>query len=116
MPGTLAFAAELQRRGCDWIDVSSGGLVKGQDIPLGPGYQVPLAREVKAACSMPVMAVGLITQAQQAERIIAEGDADMVALARGMLYDPHWAWHAADELGVDVSSRYPNQYLRCRPA
>jgi len=59
------------------------------------------------------MAVGLITQARQAEAIVANGQADMVALARGMLYNPRWAWHAAAELGAELT--YPNQYLRCQP-
>jgi len=115
MEGTLAFVAQLQRRGCDWIDVSSGGLVRGQDIPVGPGYQVPLARQVKAATTVPVMAVGMITEPRQAEQIVADGSADMVALARGMLWDPRWVWHAADALGVSDRVRTPNQYQRCRP-
>jgi NADPH2 dehydrogenase len=113
--GTLAFAAELERRGCDWIDVSGGGLVKHQAIQVEPGYQVPYARRVKAATTMAVMAVGLITEPRQAEQIVASGHADLVALARGMLWDPHWTWHAADALGVGEQARYPNQYLRCQP-
>lgn len=110
---TLAFAAELKELGCDWIDVSSGGLVKDQQIPVGPGYQVPFAEKVRRETGLPTIAIGMITEPQQAESIIAQGKADMVALARGMLYDPHWAWHAAEVLGGRVS--YPNQYLRCRP-
>ncbi len=113
--GTVAFAAQLERRGCDWIDVSSGGLVRGQQIPVAPGYQVPLARQVKAATVIPVMAVGMITEPRQAEQIVAGGLADMVMLARGMLYDPRWAWHAADALGAGESASFPNQYQRCRP-
>jgi tRNA-dihydrouridine synthase len=68
--------------------------------PLGPGYQVPLAQAVKQATGVTTMAVGLITEAKQAEEIVASGKADMIALARGMLYDPRWGWHAAAELGV----------------
>lgn len=110
---TIAFARELQARGCAAIDVSSGGLDPRQAIPLAPGYQVPLARAVKAAVEMPVMAVGLVTDFDHAESIVATGDADMVALARGMLYDPRWPWHAAAHLGAQV--RAAPQYLRCEP-
>ena len=69
-------------------------------IPVGPSYQVPLARKVKRAVNMPVIAVGLITDFEQAEAIVGTGDADLVALARGMLYDPRWPWHAAAHLAV----------------
>ncbi len=111
---TIAFAEKLQQRGCDAIHVSSGGLHPAQRIPAGPGYQVPLARAVKAAVRIPVVAVGLITGFEQAEAIIATGDADLIALARTALYDPRWPWHAAAELGGQV--RAPRQYLRCEPA
>jgi 2,4-dienoyl-CoA reductase-like NADH-dependent reductase (Old Yellow Enzyme family) len=111
---TIVFARELKARGCDWIDASSGGMDPAQRIPLGPGYQVPFAEKVRAEAGIATVAVGMITEPKQAEEIIATGKADMVALARGMLYDPHWAWHAAAALGAEVS--YPNQYLRCRPA
>ncbi len=111
---TVAFAEALERRGCSAIHVSSGGLHPEQKIPIAPGYQVPLARAVKAAVSMPVVAVGLITGYEQAEAIVATGDADMIALARTVLYDPRWPWHAAAELGGQV--RAPSQYLRCQPS
>jgi 2,4-dienoyl-CoA reductase-like NADH-dependent reductase (Old Yellow Enzyme family) len=110
---TVAFAQALEARGCSAIHVSSGGLTPEQKIPVGPGYQVPLARAVKAATSMPVVAVGLITDYDHAEAIIASGDADMIALARGILYDPRWPWHAAAHLGAKV--RAPKQYLRSQP-
>jgi 2,4-dienoyl-CoA reductase-like NADH-dependent reductase (Old Yellow Enzyme family) len=110
---TIAFAERLEERGCDAIHVSSGGLHPGQRIPLGPSYQVPLARTVKSAVRMPVVAVGLITGFEQAEAIVATGDADLIALARAILYDPRWPWHAAAELGGRV--RAPNQYLRSQP-
>ena len=110
---TIAFAGELKRRGCDAIHVSTGGLHPAQKIPVGPGYQVPFARGVKDAVAMPVVAVGLITEPEHAEAIIANGDADMVALARTILYDPRWPWHAAAELGAQV--RAPKQYLRSQP-
>ncbi|MBM9400163.1 NADH:flavin oxidoreductase/NADH oxidase [Gluconacetobacter azotocaptans] len=110
---TIAFAKALEGRGCDAIHVSSGGLSPRQDIPVAPGYQVPLARAVKRETTMPVVAVGLITGFEQAEAIVATGDADMIALARTILYDPRWPWHAAAHLGGHVKA--PNQYLRCQP-
>jgi 2,4-dienoyl-CoA reductase-like NADH-dependent reductase (Old Yellow Enzyme family) len=111
---TIAFAVALKTRGADWIDVSSGGVSPQQKIPLGPGYQVPFAAAVKAATGLPTMAVGLITDAEQAEAIVASGQADMVALARGLLYDPRWPWHAAAKLGATVTA--PPQYWRSQPA
>jgi 2,4-dienoyl-CoA reductase-like NADH-dependent reductase (Old Yellow Enzyme family) len=111
---TMAFAAALEARGCSGIHVSSGGLTPAQQIPIGPGYQVPLARAVKGATSMPVVAVGLITGFDQAEAIVGTGDADLVAIARAILYDPRWPWHAAAHLGARV--RAPNQYLRSQPS
>jgi 2,4-dienoyl-CoA reductase-like NADH-dependent reductase (Old Yellow Enzyme family) len=111
---TIAYAKELKARGVDWIDASSGGVSPLQKIPLGPGYQVPLAQGIKDATGITTMAVGLITEAAQAEAIIASGKADMVALARGMLYDPRWGWHAAAELGGVVEA--PPQYWRSQPS
>jgi 2,4-dienoyl-CoA reductase-like NADH-dependent reductase (Old Yellow Enzyme family) len=110
---TITFAKELEKRGCDAVHVSSGGLHPAQKIPIGPSYQVPLARAVKSAIRIPVIAVGLITGFDQAEAIISTGDADLIALARAMLYDPRWPWHAAAELGGQV--RAPHQYLRSQP-
>lgn len=110
---TVAFAKELKKRGCDFIDVSSGGLSPLQQIPLGPGYQVPAAERIKRETDMPTIAVGLITEAEQAESIVAAGKADMVALARGILYDPRWPWHAAAKLGAQVDA--PPQYWRAQP-
>lgn len=111
---TIRFAQELEARGCSAIHVSSGGLDPRQRIPVGPGYQVPLARAVKQQVTMPVVAVGMITGYDQAEAIVAGGDADMVALARGLLFDPRWPWHAAAHLGANVTA--PPQYLRSQPA
>ena len=109
--------AELVRRlkaaGCDWIDTSSGGISPAQKIPLGPGYQVPLSRAIRRATSIPTMAVGLITDAKQAERIVASGDADLVAMARAMLWNPRWPWHAAALLKAQVQA--PQQYWRSAP-
>ncbi|MDO9526395.1 MAG: NADH:flavin oxidoreductase/NADH oxidase [Gemmobacter sp.] len=110
----VAFSRMAEARGVDAIHVSSGGLHPDQKIPVGPGYQVPLARAVKAAVGIPVVAVGLITDPSHAEAIIANGDADMIALARTVLYDPRWPWHAAAALGGQVKAA--NQYLRCQPA
>jgi len=110
---SIRFTEELQRRGSAYIHVSSGGLSPAQQIPLGPGYQVPLAEKIKAATGLATIAVGLITEPEQAEQLIAEGKADMVALARAMLYDPRWPWHAAAQLGAQVTP--PPQYLRSQP-
>ena len=111
---TIELAQELKKRGVDWIDASSGGVSPLQKIPVGPGYQVPLAQGIKEATGLTTIAVGLITQPKQAEEIVASGKADMVALARGMLYDPRWGWHAAAELGGQVSA--PPQYWRSQPS
>ena len=110
---TIAFAEALQAHGCSAIHVSSGGITPAQQIPLGPNYQVPLARAVKLATGMPVIAVGLISEFEQAEAIVSTGDADLVALARAILYDPRWPWHAAAHFGAKVTA--PNQYLRSQP-
>jgi len=109
----IILAQELKKRGVDWIDASSGGVSPLQKIPLGPGYQVPFAQAIKEATGVTTIAVGLITQPQQAEDILASGKADMVALARGMLYDPRWGWHAAAELGGHVDA--PPSYWRAPP-
>jgi 2,4-dienoyl-CoA reductase-like NADH-dependent reductase (Old Yellow Enzyme family) len=114
LPQTIEFAQELKKRGVDWIDASSGGVSPLQKIPLSPGYQVPFAQGIKEATSITTMAVGLITEAKQAEEIVASGKADMVTLARGMLYDPRWGWHAAAELGGQVEA--PPQYWRSQPS
>lgn len=112
--GSIAFSQALEARGCAAIHVSSGGLDRRQQIPVGPGYQVPLARAVRQAVGIPVIAVGLITEPEQAEAIVATGDADMVALARTVLYDPRWPWHAAARLGASVSA--PPQFWRSQPS
>jgi 2,4-dienoyl-CoA reductase-like NADH-dependent reductase (Old Yellow Enzyme family) len=111
---TIELAQELKKRGVDWIDASSGGVSPLQKIPLSPGYQVPLAQGIKEATGLTTIAIGLITQPKLAEEIVASGNADMVALARGMLYDPRWGWHAAAELGGHVDA--PPQYWRSQPS
>ncbi|MCH1926184.1 NADH:flavin oxidoreductase/NADH oxidase [Shewanella sp. C32] len=110
---SLALAQLLDQRGCHYLHVSSGGLAPQQQIPVGPDYQVPLAQAIKAQVSMPVIAVGLITEPEQAEAILANGQADAIALARGILYNPRWPWHAAAKLGAEVQAA--PQYLRCQP-
>jgi 2,4-dienoyl-CoA reductase-like NADH-dependent reductase (Old Yellow Enzyme family) len=111
---TVELARALEARGCSAIHVSSGGLTPAQSIAPGPGYQVPLARAVKAAVKMPVVAVGLITAFDHAESILVNGDADLIALARAILFDPRWPWHAAAHFQAHVKA--PNQYLRSPPA
>lgn len=107
-------SAELSRllgaHGVDLIDCSSGGIVPGVKIPVGPGYQVSLAQRIRAAGGVPTAAVGLITSAQQADAIVRSGSADMVLLARQLLRDPYWPLRAARELGVEVE--WPAQYQR----
>ena len=109
----VAFAVELKARGADYVDVTSGGISLAAKIVLGPGYQVPFAAEVRRGADIPVLAVGLIVTPEQAEAIVASGEADMVTLARTALDDPHWAWHAAQALGAEV--RRPPQYARAAP-
>lgn len=111
--GTVRLSQELKSRGCAAIHVTTGGVSPLQAIKLGPGYQVPYAQRVKADVGLPTLAVGLITEPEQAEAIIANGEADAVSLARAMLYDPRWPWHAAAKLGARVSA--PRQYWRSQP-
>jgi 2,4-dienoyl-CoA reductase-like NADH-dependent reductase (Old Yellow Enzyme family) len=113
LPSSITLGHELKARGCAALHVSSGGVSPLQKIPLGPGYQVFLAEAVKAAVGLPTIAVGLVTEPEQAEAIIVSGQADAVALARAMLYNPRWPWHAAARLGARVPA--PPQYWRCQP-
>ncbi|MBL4766140.1 MAG: NADH:flavin oxidoreductase/NADH oxidase [Rhodobacteraceae bacterium] len=111
---TIEFAKQLEARGCAYIDVSSGGSSPAQDIDVGPAYQTGFAAEIKRQSGLATMAVGLITDAIQAESIIRTGQADMIALGRGMLYDPRWPWHAAATLKAEAA--FPPQYQRCHPS
>lgn len=111
---TVALSRALAARGCDYMCVSSGGIAPEQQITVGPLYQVPFSERVRKEAHIPTMAVGLITQAADANAIVAEGRADLVALARGMLYNPRWAWHAAEELGAEAA--FPVQYDRAHPS
>jgi 2,4-dienoyl-CoA reductase-like NADH-dependent reductase (Old Yellow Enzyme family) len=110
----VALAKELKLHGCAFVDVTSGQIDPRQKIPFAPGFNVEFARRAKHEAGITAMSVGMITKAQQAERIVADGDADMVALARGVMDDPRWAWHAARELGAQTA--YPRNYQRCHPS
>lgn len=105
----VAFARELKALGVDYMDLSSGGSARAE-IPLGPGYQVPYATQVKREVEVPTMCVGLIRDPTHAQAIVERGEADLVGLGRGLLHNPRWAWHAAEALGARVV--VPHQYLR----
>jgi len=111
---TVVLARELKTRGCDFVDVSTGGLDLRQKIPLSPGYQVPFGEKVRKETGIRTMSVGLITDAHQAEDVIASGKADFVVLGRGVMYDPRWAWHAAEELGAETA--YAPKMMACHPS
>ena len=108
------FTARLKAAGANFIHVSSGGISRQQQIAIGPDYQVPFAKAIKAHAGLPTIAVGLITSPQQAEAILERGDADVIALARAFLYKPRWAWEAAAALKGEVHAS--EQYWRCLPA
>jgi len=110
----VAFTKELKQAGLDYVDISSGNITTDSRVPSAPGFNVPIAEQVRRDSGLPVRAVGMIVTAKQAEAIIAEGKADMVALARAFLDDPHWGWHAAQTLGAEVVR--PVQYVRAGPA
>ena len=113
MQANIDFGNKLKALGCDFIHVSTGGVAAAQQIPVGPKFQVPFATQIKQGTGLPTIAVGLITDPKEAEQIIADGEADMVGLARGMLYDPRWPWHAAAELGASFDAA--PQYWRSQP-
>jgi len=110
---TAEFAVQLKASGCDYVHISSGGVSPKQKIAIGPGYQVPFAKIVKDKSGLPTMTVGLITDPHQAEAILQQGDADLIALARAFLYKPRWGWEAATALQGVVSSH--ERYWRCLP-
>ena len=107
---SVIFASELKEQGVDLIDCSSGGNVEKAKIPVGPGYQVHLSDTVRRGTQMLTGAVGMITTPEQAETILATGQADAILLARELLRDPYWPIHAARKLGIEIE--IPNQYLR----
>lgn len=106
-------ASELKASGCDYVDVTSGGIAMNAKIEVGPGYQVPFADEIRRRTGLPVWSVGLIVTPEQAEEIVASGRSDMVALARTIMDEPHWPWEAARRLGAEVER--PPQYARAAP-
>jgi 2,4-dienoyl-CoA reductase-like NADH-dependent reductase (Old Yellow Enzyme family) len=110
----VIFAKALKDAGFDYVDISSGGISSDARTPTAPGYNVAIAEAVRREAGIATRTVGLIVTPKQVEAIVAAGQADMVALARAILDDPHWAWHAAGVLGADV--KRPNQYLRSGPA
>jgi len=111
---SVAFAKALRARGCDYVTASSGGMSDAQKIPVGPGYQLPFAERIRHEADMPTMGVGMITEPEQAEQALASGQADLVALGRAMMYQPRWAWQAAERLGADAY--FPPQYARSHPS
>ncbi len=112
LPDSIALSRQLKTLGVDLIDCSSGGVAPNIKIPLAPGYQTPFSEAIRKETGILTGAVGLITQAQQAEEIISSGKADAVLLARELLRDPYWPLHAAKILGADI--RWPKQYLRAK--
>jgi 2,4-dienoyl-CoA reductase-like NADH-dependent reductase (Old Yellow Enzyme family) len=112
LPQSIAFARRLKDEGVDLVDCSSGGLVPGAAIPVGPGYQVPFAEAVRCDALVATGAVGMITEPKQAEAILAKGQADAILMARAFLRDPYWPLHAAKELGADVA--WPAPYRRAK--
>jgi 2,4-dienoyl-CoA reductase-like NADH-dependent reductase (Old Yellow Enzyme family) len=110
----VALARALKSIGCDFVDVTSGQLDPRQKIPFAPGLNVPFTRRIREEAGLAAMAVGMITRPQQAEDIVSSGGADLIAIARGVMDDPHWAWHAARDLGAETA--YPMNYQRCHPS
>ncbi len=110
---SIALAKELRARGCDYIVTTSGGVSLKQKIPAGPLYQIPLAEAVRQGSGITTMAVGQITEPAQAETVLSSGKADLIAIGRRLMYDPHWAWRAAQELGVFL--KYPARYRNANP-
>lgn len=109
----LVFVAKCRNEGIDYVCVSSGGLAPNAKIPIGPGYQLPLAERVRRDTGVPTRAVGLIASPRQAEAVLAHDQADMVALGRAFLNDPRWVWRAAQAL--DAPFGYAPQYQRAVP-
>ncbi|WP_083387362.1 NADH:flavin oxidoreductase/NADH oxidase [Salinicola sp. MIT1003] len=111
---SVIFARELKELGCDYIATSSGGISPDQKITVYSGYQVPFAEQVRHEAGVPTMAMGHIMHGPQANEILSLGQADLIAIGRGMTYNPRWAWHAAEALEAEVS--FPPQYARSSPS
>ncbi|RAU22312.1 oxidoreductase [Paramagnetospirillum kuznetsovii] len=109
---SVIYAKAFKAAGIDYVCVSSGGVVPKADIPVGPGYQIHLAKRIRDEAGIATRAVGLIATPQQAEAALAEGAADLIAIGRGFLDNPRWVWHAAQSLGADLA--YPPQYTAAR--
>lgn len=114
LDSSIAFAQALKALGCDYIAASSGGVLPDQKIPVGPGYQVHLAQGIREGAGIATLAVGLINQPDDAEEVLGSGGADLIAIGRGMTYEPRWAWHAAAHFGEQAF--YPPQYARSHPS
>lgn len=110
----VVFARALKDVGCDFIDATTGGLDPRQAVPLAAGYQTPFSHRIRRDVKIPTMTVGLIDSARQANEIVASERADFVVIGRGALYDPRWAWHAAEELGDETS--FAPKYRACHPS
>jgi 2,4-dienoyl-CoA reductase-like NADH-dependent reductase (Old Yellow Enzyme family) len=108
---SILLCRRLKEAGVDMVDCSSGGNIHDAKMKLGPGYQVPFAAAIRSGAGIPTLAVGLISEAVQAEQIVSLGQADAVCLARAFLRDPYWPRHAAKTLGVAMD--WPDQYKRC---
>ena len=109
----VAMGKALKQAGLDYVDVSSANITPDSRWPSEPGFNVPIAERVRRETGIATRAVGMITNAKQAEDIVAQGKADMIAMARAFLDDPHWGWHAAQTLGAEVAR--PPQYARTAP-
>jgi len=109
----VALTKALKEAGLDYVDISSGNITPESRWPSDPGFNVPIAEKVRRETGLPIRVVGMIVNAKQAEGIVAEGKADMVAMARAFLDDPHWGWHAAQSLSAEVAR--PLQYARTAP-
>jgi len=109
----VVLARELKKLGCDYVDCSSGGLDPRQQVPFAPGFNVPFAERIRKEADIPTMVVGLITSPRQCEEIVSSGKADFVCLARGAMWNPRFAWHAAEELGAETA--YAPKYRACHP-
>lgn len=110
----IVFARELEKRGCHFVDVTSGQLDSRQKIQFAPGFNLPFSRKIKSELTMAAMGVGMITTPLQAEEAVSSGSADLIAIARGAMDNPRWVWHAAKELGVNLN--YVPNYQRCHPS
>jgi 2,4-dienoyl-CoA reductase-like NADH-dependent reductase (Old Yellow Enzyme family) len=110
---SIVFARELKARGCDYVCTTSGGAVLAQKIQAGPLYQVPFSEAVRKGAGIATIAVGQITEPAQAESVLEEGKADLIAIARRLLANPRWAWTAAQELGEFL--KYPPRYRIAHP-